>query len=184
MGEAQAADERAAAEATTEQVDGGGRRSSLVLPAALGAAAVLLAGVCGVLLWHHHLVDAAQSVRESFLQAARDGATNMTTISHEHPEQDVRRVLDGATGQFRDDFEQSAESYVSVVKQAQVSAVAERVDAGIESQDGDTATVLVQVTSKVTNRSGPEPQPRVSRLRVTVDRADGGYKVSKMEFVA
>ncbi|MFE3293039.1 mammalian cell entry protein [Rhodococcus sp. NPDC059234] len=184
MGEAQATDERAAAETATAQVDGGGGRSGFVLPAVLGAVVALLAALCGVLLWHHHTVDAAQSERESFLQAARDGATNMTTISHEHPEQDVRRVLDGATGQFHDDFEQSAESYVSVVKQAQVSAVAERVDAGIESQGDDSATVLVQVTSKVTNRSGPEPQPRVSRLRVTVDRVDGGYKVSKMEFVA
>jgi Mce-associated membrane protein len=184
MGEVRAADERAAAETAPVQAGGRGGRSRIVRSGALGAAAVLLAGVCGALLWHHHSVDAEQSAREGFVRAARDGATNMTTISYEHPEQDVRRVLDGATGQFHDDFEQSAESYVSVVKQAQVSAVAERVDAGIESQSGDAATVLVQVTSKVTNRSGTEPQPRVSRLRVTVERADGEYKVSKMEFVA
>ncbi|TQF68738.1 hypothetical protein FK531_13120 [Rhodococcus spelaei] len=184
MGDAQATDARTEVESAAAPADGGRGRSGILLPAALGAVVLLLAAVCGALLWQHHSVTAAQSERESFLRAARDGATNMTTISHQHPEQDVQRVLDGATGQFHDDFEQSADSYISVVKQAQVSAVAERVDAGIESEGDGTATVLVQVTSKVTNRTGPEAQPRISRLRVTVDEVDGGYKVSKMEFVA
>lgn len=42
----------------------------------------------------------AQDQRGHFLQAARQCALNLTTIDWRNAEADVRRILDGATGEF------------------------------------------------------------------------------------
>ena len=46
----------------------------------------------------------ATTQRSHFLQVARQGALNLTTIDWQKAEGDVQRILDGATGQFHDDF--------------------------------------------------------------------------------
>lgn len=155
---------------------------SLALIAGL-AGVLALAGLVGWLGYRTYESHHAEEQRNVFLQVGRQGALNLTTINWESAEADVQRILDSATGTFYDDFQQRAEPFVQVVKQAQSKSVGTVSEAGIESAGDDEAQVLVAVTVQTTNAGAPEQQPRAWRMRISVQDIDGDAKVSNVEFV-
>lgn len=125
----------------------------------------------------------ARQQNDEFVQVARQGALNLTTIDFTHAETDVQRILDGATGSFRADFQSRSVAFIDVVKQAQSKSDGTIVDAALESVHGDEAQVLVAVDVNTTVAGTSEPQPRAWRMRVTVQELPDGAKVSNVEFV-
>ena len=120
---------------------------------------------------------------EEMVQAARDGALSLTTIDHEHIDENVQRILDASTGGFRDDFEQRAQPFADAARKAQSRSVGTITAAGVESAGVDEGQVLLAMTVMTSNRGVPETQPKAWRMRVTVAATDDGYKVSRVEFV-
>ncbi|BBX27094.1 tetratricopeptide repeat protein [Mycolicibacterium alvei] len=145
---------------------------------------VALGGLTGWLGFRAHQSQQAKEERELYLQVARQGALNLTTIDYQNVDSDVQRILDSATGQFHDDFSQRAEPFVDVVKKAQSKSVGTVTDAGLESVTGDEAQAIVAVTVKTSNIGVPEQQPRSWRMRMTVQKVGEGVKVSNVGFVA
>ena len=68
----------------------------------------------------------------------------------------MQRILDLATGVFREDFEQRSKPFIEVVKAAQSKSEGTVTDAGLESQRGDSAQVLVAVAVKSRTAGGEE----------------------------
>lgn len=68
--------------------------------------------------------------------AARQGALSLTTIDHEHVDDNVQH-LDSSTGSFRDDFEQRAKPFADAARKAQSKSVGTVTAAGIESDGGE-----------------------------------------------
>lgn len=148
-------------------------------------AVAALAGLTGWLGYRAYQKHEAQSQRDLFVQVARQGAVNLTTINYTEADTDVQRILDLATGAFRDDFEQRSKPFVEVVKAAQSKSEGTVTDAGLESQRGDSAQVLVAVAVK-SRTAGGEEAPREWRMRIEVrsvgpDARDA--KVSNVVFV-
>jgi Mce-associated membrane protein len=148
----------------------------LVVTVALGA----LAGWLGLRAHQSH--ESAQQ-RAVFLQAARQGALNLTTISYTEVDADIKRILDSSTGAFYDDFQKRSQPFVDVVKQAQSRSVGTITEAGLESMQRDTAQVLVAVSVKTSNAGAAEQQPRGWRMRISVQKLGDTAKVSNVEFV-
>lgn len=145
---------------------------------------VALAALTGWLGYRAYESRQAENLQNLFLQVGRQGALNLTTISHEHAEQDVQRVLDSSTGTFYDDFQARAQPFVQVVKQAQSKSEGKIAEAGIESSTDNEARVLVAVTVNTTNAGAPEQQPRSWRMRITVQKTgEDEAKISNVEFV-
>jgi Mce-associated membrane protein len=161
-----------------------GRRLSRTGSALVGSAAILtvLTGLAGWLGYTAYEKHHAQAQREQFLQVARQGAVNLTTINYTEVDSDVQRILDLATGAFHDDFEQRSRSFVEVVKAAQSKSEGTVTDAGLESQRGDSAQILVAVAVK-SRTAGGEQAPREWRMRVEVRSVGDGAKVSNVVFV-
>lgn len=159
--------------------------SHLKLATIVGLVVVLaLAGLVGWLGFRAYESQKLEAQRELFLQVGRQGAINLTTIDWEHAEADVQRILDSATGTFYDDFQQRAAPFIDVVKQAQSKSVGMVTEAGLESESDTEARVLVAVTVQTSNAGATEQQPRLWRMRVTVqDVGDDQVKVSNVEFV-
>ncbi|WP_395310358.1 Mce protein [Mycobacterium sp. AMU20-3851] len=159
--------------------------SHVRLATIVGLAVVLaLAGLVGWLGFRTYESQNLEAKRELFLQVGRQGAINLTTIDWEHAEADVQRILDSATGAFYDDFQQRAAPFVEVVKQAQSKSVGTVTEAGLESESDSEGQVLLAVTVKTSNAGAQEQQPRLWRMRVTVqDMGDDQVKVSNVEFV-
>jgi Mce-associated membrane protein len=142
-----------------------------------------LAGLTGWLGYRSYQVHQTEQRQQLFLQTACQAALNLTTISHTEVDADVQRILDSATGNFYDDFQQRLKPFVEVVRQAQSTSVGNIIAAGVETENADGAQVLVAVTVKTSTSAGADHQPRSWRMRLTVQRVDHSAKVANVEFV-
>jgi Mce-associated membrane protein len=156
-------------------------RRAVLLGSAIVVSLSVLVGWLGFRAYQAHQEQALQS---QLLQAARQGALNLTTIDWQHAEGDMQRILDGATGQFRDEFASRSQPFIEVVKQAKSTSVGTITEAGLESQESGHARVLVAVAVKTSNAGAPEQDPRAWRMRITVQKDGDQAKVSNVEFVA
>jgi Mce-associated membrane protein len=151
----------------------------------LGSAiAVALAVLVGWLGFRAYQSEKVHAQRTQYLEVARQGAVNLTTIDWQHADADVQRILDGATGRFYDDFSTRAQPFVEMVKNAKSTTVGTVKEAGLESESADTAQALVAVTVTNSNAGTAEPDPREWRLRVVVQKVGDQAKVSNVEFVS
>lgn len=149
---------------------------------ASGLVVALLAGLTGWLGYRAYEQRAAQAQRNLFVQTARQGAVNLTTINYEEVDTDVQRILDLATGAFRDDFEHRAKPFIELVKAAQSKSEGSVTDAGLESQKNDSAQVLVAVAVKSRTAAGEEA-PREWRMRIEVKAVGDDVKMANVVFV-
>lgn len=152
-------------------------------PLALVAVAVVFAVLAVFQFTEHRAAEAARAEDAMILGAANSGVTAMLSVRESSATEDVRAVLDHSTGAFAKDFEARSNSFVSVVQAAKVVTRGQVVAAGIESRDGDSATVIVAAASTVTNAAGAANESRSWRLRVTMTENEGTYKMSKVDFV-
>lgn len=161
-----------------------GRRISRVGSALVAGAVIVavLAGLTGWLGYRAYQKHEAQTQRDQFVQIARQGAVNLTTISYTEVDADVQRIIDLSTGAFRDDFQQRAKPFIEVVKAAQSKSEGTVTDAGLESQKGNSAEVLVAIAVK-SRTSGGEEAPREWRMRIEVQSVGDEAKVSNVVFV-
>lgn len=137
----------------------------------------------GYMLWQRHETNERNQRVANFIAGARQGVVNMTSLDFSKAKEDVQRVIDSSTGQFRDDFQQRAKDFTTVVEQSKVVTQGTVNAAAVQSIDGNSALVLVAATSHITNAAGAKDEPRNWRLKVTVTDDGGQYKMSKMEFV-
>jgi len=160
------------------------RRLSNAAWALVASATVVavLAGLAGWFGYRGYQKHEAQTQRELFVQTARQGALNLTTINYTEVEADVQRVLDSATGAFRDDFARRSQPFIQVVKAARSQSEGTITEAGLESERGDSAQVLVAVAVKSRTAVG-EQAPREWRMRIQVQAVGDGAKVSNVVFV-
>ncbi|OBI98873.1 mammalian cell entry protein [Mycobacterium alsense] len=147
------------------------------------AAILALAAPVGWFGFRVHQLQEAQARRTQFLQVARQGALNLTTIDWQHADADVHRILDGATGDFYNDFARRAQPFIEVLKQAKATTVGSITEAGLESETADTAQVLVAVSVQTSTAAESDQAPRAWRMRVSVQRSGGQVKVSDVRFV-
>ena len=125
----------------------------------------------------------AQQQRELLVRIGRQGALNLTTIDWQHADADVQRILDSATGTFYDDFSHRSQPFIDVVKKAQSKSVGTVTEAGLESQTGNEAQVLVAVSVTTSNLGAAEQGPRHWRMRIIVQKVGDELKVSNVAFV-
>jgi Mce-associated membrane protein len=137
----------------------------------------------GYMMRERHETTERNQRTANFIAGARQGVVNMFSMDFNRAKEDVQRVIDSSTGQFRDDFQQRAKDFTTVVEQSKVVTQGTVNAAAVQSMDANSALVLVAATSRVTNAAGAKDEPRNWRLKVTVTSDAGQYKMSKVEFV-
>jgi Mce-associated membrane protein len=159
--------------------------SRIPRPIAVGVAIIVaLLGLGGWLGFRVHQDDQVRAQRNLYVQVARQTAINLTTINYSEVDADIKRVLDSATGDFHEEFQNRSQPFVEVVKKVQSKTEGTIAEAGLLSYAKDQAQVLVAISVK-TSMAGapPDQEPRRWRMRLTVDKNGDGAKVSKVEFV-
>ncbi len=160
------------------------RRSTIAasLAAMLIVASLVLSGF---MVKEHRDASQRREREAEFVAAARQGVVTLTSLDFNDAKSGVQRIVDNATGSFKDDFLKMAEDFVKVVEQSKVvsrgTIQAAAVD--LNTMTPDSAVVLVAATSEVTNAAGAKQDPRTYRLIVTMTRDGGQLKMSKVEFV-
>lgn len=139
--------------------------------------------VSGFLLWQHQQSDREQQRRAEFAAAAEQAVVTLMSIDSSRAQEDVQRIIDNSTGQFRDDFKNSATDFVDVAKESKAVTKASALAAAVQSMTKDSAVVLVTANTTISNSAGADKQPRTWRLSVDVVRDGGQIKMSKVDFV-
>ena len=151
------------------------------LVAVVVVALVALAGERG-LEWQ----DQRQRVADE--KAAAAAATSevegLIDISGSTSKDDVEKLLDGATAEFRSELEDQADRLRKALTKNKVTATGDIVSAGVVKLEDGRATVIVAATGTVENTQTAEAEPRNYRLRVDLQQDDDRWLVSGLEFVA
>jgi Mce-associated membrane protein len=137
----------------------------------------------GYMAWHHSQAVHDHQLAAEYAAGARQAVVTLMSLDFTKANDDVQRIIDNSTGQFKADFEGAAGDFVKAAQDSKVVAEATVQSAAVESMTGDSAVVLVAATSKVTNTAGAKQEPRAWRLSVNVVRDSGQIKLSKVEFI-
>ncbi|OBH82671.1 hypothetical protein A5681_22550 [Mycobacterium scrofulaceum] len=156
---------------------------SLVWKAAVIVLICAFTAASGYMMWNRHETVERNQRAANFIAGARQGVVNLTSMDFNKAKEDVQRVIDSSTGQFRDDFQARAKDFTTVVEQSKVVTQGTVNAAAVQSINGDFALVLVAATSHITNAAGAKDEPRNWRLKVTVKDEAGQYKMSNVEFI-
>jgi len=167
----------------------GGSRRVLKILAAVFAAVIAVACTAvlifvSVLMFNHHSHQAADDQRRAeYSAAARQSVVTLMSLDFNKAKEDVQRIIDNSTGQFKDDFKSQADDFVKVAQDSKVITEVTVNATGVESMTDNTAVVLVSASSRVTNSAGAKQEPRSWRLSVNLKREGGQIKMEKVEFV-
>lgn len=163
-----------------------GRSGRFLVPvSALLSVIALAAGIgSAYLAYTHRQHRATEDHRTALIDAASREVLNVLTVHHTSVDRDVQLILDGATGQWRQEFEPQARPFTEAVQKAEVDTTAEIAGAGVERLiEGGGAQLLITAHSKVSNAAGSHEEPRTFRVRVTMAPDNGRLKIAKMEYV-
>ena len=174
-------DEQGKADRGLAGVRGSSTRTRTVF--ALASFCVLLAAVGVFLGLQLRTYSDAQDARTDALRAARQSAVNLTSIDSAKLDEAVTRVLEGATGDFRKEFEENSGNLKDLLTKNEVSAQGEVIEAGLVRSDRSNASALVVVDSTVKNTASPEGRVNTYRMQIEVQRVDGRWLTSSLRFV-
>jgi Mce-associated membrane protein len=136
-----------------------------------------------LMVQHHRGVVRDQQRNAEYSAAARQSIVTMMSLDYSKAKEDVQRIIDNTTGQFKDDFQNNAPDFIKVAEDSKVVTDVSVNATAVESMTDNTATVLVSATSRVTNSAGAKQDPRSWRLSVDLKRDGGQIKMAKVEFV-
>ena len=144
---------------------------------------IALLGLSGAMYWHHRNVEAQETQSAEFAAAARQGVVTLMSLNFNNAKEDVQRIIDNTTGEFKKDFQGQSDAFIQVAQNSKVITEATVSAAAVQSMTKDTATVLVTVTTNVSNKASDKQDPRSWRLKVGMTRDGDRIKLSKVEFV-
>lgn len=144
----------------------------------------LLAGTALVLTGREEVDEERTAAQREVAGAARAQALAFLTVDHRDMDPLIDAVLDGATGDFAEQYASQRETLTREAVRTEATSTPEVVSLGVGDQDDDTATVLVAANSTVTNTgTGAEGQVRYYRLRLELVREHGRWLTDDLRFV-
>lgn len=157
------------------------RRWPLVRRVLLGALIVALlagSGFLGWQAWQKHQIEVA--LRDGQAAAVRY-AQVLTSIDSNNVDQNFAEVLNGASGEFKDMYSQSSAQLRQLLLDNKATAHGVVIDSAVKSATADKVVVLMFVDQTVANKAAPDPRIDRSRVRMTMEKVDGGWRASKVE---
>lgn len=127
--------------------------------------------------------DVRNEDRAGAMQSARQLALDFTTYNHGTWDADAQRVLDGATGQFKEEFSAGSSSVKAEVVTNQATSKGDVKEAAVVSNDKDSAQVLVIVNAVVTNTAAKQGVERRYRIKLDMVREKDRWLTADFQVV-
>jgi Mce-associated membrane protein len=181
----EAADEEPAPEDDAGNATPGGARARRVLRKSIVVAGGILfvaaLGLSGFLGWQLKQQHDTAAAGDAALAVARSYAVTLTSVDTKDIDQNFAQVLDGATGEFKDMYSQSATQLRQVLIDNKAVSHGTVVDAALKSTTKTKVEVLLFVDQSITNAVNPEPRIDRNRVEMTMELVDNRWLASKLE---
>ncbi|MEC3913622.1 hypothetical protein [Nocardia sp. CDC160] len=159
-----------------------GRVGTVAAAVALVSALVLI-GSTGLFFYHQHRADTLSQRRAEYIQVAKQAYINMVTVSDSSSGPDIDRLLSVTGGGLKNDVSQNRDDIKKFFEQLKVQSSGKVIAAAIESDDADSASVLLLAQQTVSNVATNGPMQRDYRVRVHVTRSGDTVSASNLEIV-
>jgi Mce-associated membrane protein len=181
--ETEAADPEGVEAAESPEAPAERREWTLSLPvlAGLGLVLVLALAAAVVFGWLYLAQSSDESARNEALATARAYAVTVTSYDYRDMEGSIADALDGATGEFKDQYAGASDALKALMTETKATATGEVLDAAVVTADDDSATVLLFVDQKVTNAGTKKTKVDRNRLLLTMEKHDDRWLVSDLK---
>jgi Mce-associated membrane protein len=166
---------------------GAGRRrllSSLARPVPILSLALVASLLLSMFLLLRGSGDSdSDGKRADVLAVADTYAINLSTYDYTKLDQDFARVLDTATGEFKEQYTVAKESLREAIVKFQGKATGTVLARAVMSLDGDHAEVILFVDQTVTNANTAQPRIDRLRMRMGLEKQSGRWLINKLDLV-
>ncbi|BBY65724.1 hypothetical protein [Mycolicibacterium helvum] len=152
-----------------------------VLAAAVALVFVAALGMSGFLGWQLKQSRDTDAAASAALAVARNYAVTLTTVDSGKIDENFTQVLNGATGEFKDMYSQSATQLRQLLIDNKATSKGVVVDSAIKSASKTKVDVLLFVDQSVSNSVNPQPRIDRSRVAMTMELIDGKWLASKVD---
>lgn len=143
----------------------------------------ILVAALGFLGWREYQQYRVNAASEAGLQAAKDYAVVLTTLDAKNIDENYRKSLDGATGEFKDAYSQGATQLRQVLIDNKASGTGIVVAAAVKSATPDKVEVLLFVDQSITNANNPSPRIDRNRIDMTMEKVGDRWLAGKVEIL-
>ena len=159
------------------------RRRLLRRVAAAATALVFVAALAATayLGWQLKQRNDTAAAGRAALAVAESYAVTLTSVDTNNIDQNFNQVLNGATGEFKDMYSQSAAQLRQVLIDNKAMSKGTVVDAAIKSATTTKVDVLLFIDQSISNVVNPEPRIDRSRVAMTMELVDNRWLASKVD---
>ena len=159
------------------------RRRLLRRVAAAATALVFVAALAATayLGWQLKQRNDAAAAGRAALAVAQSYAVTLTSVDTNNIDQNFNQVLNGATGEFKDMYSQSAAQLRQVLIDNKAMSKGTVVDAAIKSATKTKVEVLLFIDQSISNVVNPQPRIDRSRVAMTMELIDNHWLASKVD---
>jgi Mce-associated membrane protein len=153
--------------------------------ATIAVAAVLVLAVAAAVTFGVLLQQRAASDRAGAqaLATAKAYAVTVTSYDYQNLDRNFADVLDGATGEFKDQYSGASQTLRQLIANAKATAKGTVLGAGISSASPDQVQVVVFVDQSISNAATTQPRIDRNRVLMTLTPHDGRWLVGKLELM-
>ena len=117
-------------------------------------------------------------------EAARAQTLAFLTVDYKDMDPLIDKVLAGATGTFKEQYQRAAPTLKATAQQGQSVATGKVREVGIGDIDGDAAVVFVAADGSVTNKDTKgKAQPRSYQFKLTMAREGDKWLTSDLKIL-
>jgi Mce-associated membrane protein len=151
------------------------------LAAAVGIVFVAVLGLSGFLAWQLKQHNDTAAASRAALATAQRYAVALTSIDTNNVDQNFTQVLDGATGEFKDMYSQSASQLRQVLIDNKAISKGIVVDSAVKSATKTKVEVLLFIDQSISNVVNPQLRIDRSRVAITMELIDNRWLASKVD---
>ena len=168
-------------ETAEDRQRGTGRRR--VVGVLVGVVVVAAVGLSALLGWRLIQVDDTAAASRAALDAAKKYAAVLTTLNAKDIDTNYQQALEGATGEFKDEYSQGSTHLRQLLIDNQAEGKGVVVDAAVKSVTTTKVDVLLFVDQTVSNAALPEPRIDRNRVQMTMVLVGHRWLASKVDII-
>jgi Mce-associated membrane protein len=151
------------------------------LAGAVGIVFVAVLGLSGFLAWQLKQHNDTAAASRAALATAQRYAVALTSIDTNNVDQNFTQVLDGASGEFKDMYSQSASQLRQVLIDNKAISKGIVVDSAVKSATTTKVEVLLFIDQSISNVVNPQLRIDRSRVAITMELIDNRWLASKVD---